>query len=531
MVLHQTRHPEQDGTTNHPLPVPVRDLLDQTTLIIASNRGPVEFHSPVEGELAVKRGSGGVITAMSAASRYTEAIWVACAMTNSDRLVAAKAKEEQQATIRVPELPNFRLCFVLPDPEAYHGYYNRIANPLLWFLQHYLWDTPRAPDIDHRTWQAWHEGYVVVNRQFAEEIIAAAAVAPREPIVLLQDYHLYLTPSFLRERDPSLLLQHFVHIPWPDQDYWRLLPYTMRRAICEGLLANDIVGFQTPRHARSFLNTVDANVPEAEVDYRRREVTYRGRITRVRVYPISIDPQHVKETAASENAQRHYEHLQYFRNEFTIIRVDRAEPSKNIVRGFLAFDRVLEAHPELIGRVNFLAFLVPTRMEVAEYVNYLDEINAVVGRINAKYANAAKVEGINWQPVHLFVGDDYPRALAAMRFYDVLLVNAIFDGMNLVAKEGALLNERNGVLILSEGAGAFQQLGPWAITVSPTDIEGTAEALWQALTMPETERAWRAEQLRRHVLEHDLRRWLIDQLHDLAELRAQREPQQVSSSR
>lgn len=529
MVSHRG-HSAGNRPVDSDLPATVREFLDRSTLIVVSNRGPVEFHQTAEGEVTVKRGTGGVITAMSAASRFTEAIWVACAMTATDRQVAEEAQRRREPFIRLPELSKFHLRFVLPEPEAYQGYYNRIANPLLWFLQHYLWDTPRAPDVDYRTWQAWHEGYVVVNRLFAEEVIAAAEAAPREPIVLLQDYHLYLAPGFIRERRPDLILQHFVHIPWPDQDYWRLLPAEMRRAICQGLLANDIVGFQTPRHARSFLNTVDVNLPDAEVDYRHREVAYRGRVTRVRVYPISIDPEHVRRVAESEEAHRHYEHLQSFRNEYTIVRVDRAEPSKNVVRGFLAYDRLLEAHPELIGRVNFLAFLVPTRMEVAEYINYLDEINAVVGRINAKYANAAEIEGIHWQPVHLFVGDDYPRALAAMRFYDVLLVNAIFDGMNLVAKEGALLNERNGVLILSEGAGAYQQLGPWALTVSPTDIEGTADALWLALTMPEEERRWRAEQLRRHVLEHDLRRWLVEQLRDLAELRAEREPARITTS-
>ncbi|MCS7246194.1 MAG: trehalose-6-phosphate synthase [Thermomicrobium sp.] len=517
----------RDGRVDAHLPHAVRDLLERSTLVIVSNRGPVEFHHTSDGELVTKRGTGGVITAMSAAARYADAIWVACAMTNADRACAERMRQQGAPFIELPDYPDFRLRFVVPDPEAYHGYYNRIANPLLWFLQHYLWDTPRAPDVDHRTWQAWHDGYVVVNRLFAEEVTAVAAASAREPIILLQDYHLYLAPAFIRERCPDLLLHHFVHIPWPDQDYWRLLPSEMRRAICEGLLANDIVGFQTPRHARSFLNTVDANLSDAEVDYRRWEVSFRGRTTRVGVYPISIDPELVRAVAASEDARRHEEHLQAYRNEFTILRVDRAEPSKNVVRGFLAYDRLLEAHPELIGRVNFLAFLVPTRLEVAEYINYLDEINAVVGRINAKYANAAQVEGIHWQPVHLFVGDDYPRALAAMKFYDVLLVNAIFDGMNLVAKEGALLNERDGVIVLSEGAGAYQQLGQWALTVSPTDIEGTAEALWRGLTMPAAERARRAELLRAHVLEHDLRRWLFDQLHDIAKRRSERQPQRL----
>jgi trehalose 6-phosphate synthase len=512
---------EPSRVDEHELPEPARALLDRATLIIASNRGPVEFHLAPDGTLFTRRGTGGVVTAMSAASRFTEAIWVACAMTEGDRLRAEMARTAGEAVITPPE-GDFRLRFVVPDPEAYHGYYNRIANPLLWFLQHYLWDTPRTPDVDHATWHAWDHGYVAVNRMFAEEILAAAVVAQRDPLVLLQDYHLYLVPGFLRALGPGITLQQFVHIPWPDQDYWRLVPRAMREAICRSLLANDIVGFQTPRHARSFINTVEANLDDVEVDYRRREIVSRRHVTRVRVYPISIDPAHVFAVAESDDARRHEEHLRGFLNEYTIIRVDRAEPSKNVVRGFLAYDRLLEAHPELLGRVNFLAFLVPSRLEVAEYIDYLDDINAVVGRINAKYANAAEHRGLNWQPVHLFIGDDYPRALAAMKQYDVLLVNAIFDGMNLVAKEGALLNRRNGVIVLSEGAGAYQQLGRWALTVSPTDIEGTAQALYEGLTMPESERALRARQLRELVLEHDLRRWIAEQLSDLAELQAER---------
>jgi len=499
------------------LPEHVRSFLDRVALVIASNRGPVEFHVAPDGTLTTKRGSGGVVTAMSAASRYTDAIWVACAMTDGDRLRASLALEAGEPVITVPG-GEFRIRFVLPSPEAYAGYYNRIANPLLWFLQHYLWDTPRAPDVDALTWYAWEEGYVVVNQLFAQEIAAAIEATSRPPVVLLQDYHLYLVPRFLRERLPTIVIQQFIHIPWPDQDYWRLLPRAMRQAICESLLCNDVVGFQTPRHARSFMNTCEANLDQIEVNYRTGEITYQGRTTHVRVYPISIDPAHVLQVAESEDARKHEEHLRQYFNEYTIMRVDRAEPSKNIVRGFLAYDRLLEAHPELLGRVNFLAFLVPSRLEVAEYIDYLDDINAVVGRINAKYANVAEHEGIHWQPISLFIGDDYPRALAAMKHYDVLLVNAIFDGMNLVAKEGALLNQRNGVLVLSEGAGAYQQLGRWALTVSPTDIEGTAQALYAGLTMPEAERKRRAQALRQLVIEHDLKRWLVDQLADLAEL-------------
>lgn len=499
------------------LPEAAQQFLGRVTLIIASNRGPVEFGAEPDGTFTTRRGTGGVVTAVSAVSRFTNAIWVAAAMTEGDRLRAQLAAEQGEAVIE-PDGSDLRVRFVVSEPEDYDRYYNHISNPLLWFLQHYLWDTPRAPDIDHETWDAWHHGYARVNRQFAQEILTAVDASTQPALVMLQDYHLYLVPGYLRAARPDLLLQHFVHIPWPDPDYWRLLPQEMRRAICHSMLANDIVGFQTPRHARSFMYTCEANLDDVDIDYRRREIRYRGHTTRVYAYPISIDVDAVRQVGTNEEAQKHEEHIQQFLNEHTILRVDRAEPSKNIVRGFHAYDRFLEEHPEFLGKVNFLAFLVPSRLEVPEYVDYLDDINTIVGRINTKYAGVAEQAGFAWQPIHLFIGDDYPRALAAMKHYDVLLVNAIFDGMNLVAKEGALLNQRDGVLVLSEGAGAYQQLGKHALCVSPTDIEGTAQAIYQALTMEGSERARRAKALRELVIEQDILAWIYSQLEDLASL-------------
>jgi trehalose 6-phosphate synthase len=499
------------------LPDSARELLERITLIIASNRGPIEFQEEDDGTLSTKRGTGGVVTAVSAVSRYTDPIWVASAMTSGDRMRHEQA-EAAGETVITPDDSDFRLRFVVTSEEAYDLYYNQISNPLLWFLQHYLWDTPRSPDIDAETWRAWREGYVPANQAFAEEIVAAVDAGTGTPVVMLQDYHLYLAPGLIREMRPDITLQHFIHIPWPDPDYWRLIPAEMRSAICHSMLANDIIGFQAPGHARSFMNTCQANLSGVELDYARGTITYNGHKTLARHYPISIDVDAVRETAVEEEAIRHAEHLEQFWNEHTIIRVDRAEPSKNIVRGFHAYDRFLEKHPEFLGRINFIAFLVPSRLEVPEYVDYLDDINTIVGRINTKYANAAEQDGVAWEPINLFIGDDYHRALAAMKHYDILMVNAVIDGMNLVAKEGALLNERDGVPILSEGAGVFQQLGDFTLNVSPTDIEGTADAIYQALTMDPDERARRATGLRESIIEQDILEWIYRQLNDLVEL-------------
>jgi trehalose 6-phosphate synthase len=487
-------------------------------LIIASNRGPVTFSRQADGSFDARKGSGGVVTAVSAIARERQPIWIAAAMTEGDRLRAAQAQDAGEGLIEFGNPCEFRLCFVVPDPEAYHQYYNVISNPLLWFLQHYLWDTPRTPDITKEIWDAWRDGYVVVNKLFADQIVAAAEAAGGEPLIMLQDYHLYLCAGMVRERQPDARLQQFVHIPWPDPDYWRLLPLEIRRSICEGMLGNDIVGFQTPEHGRSFMYTCQAYVPDAEIDYANLSVRWRNRRIEVRTYPISIDAAAVRRMAYSKEARSHDRYLPNHWNEFTVLRVDRAEPSKNIVRGFLAFDRFLEAHQDFQGRVNFVAITVPSRMDVVEYQDYLDDVSAVVGRINAKYANVET----GWQPIHLIMGENYPRALAAMKWYDVLLVNSIIDGMNLVAKEGALLNERNGVLILSEGAGAVSQLGEHAIIIGPTDVEGTADALHRALTMPLEERRRRAEGLRRSVETDDVTKWFENQVADMLDYK--REP-------
>ncbi len=497
---------------NHDPAMSLDDALPGRPLIVASNRGPVTFNLEPDGSFTSRKGSGGVVTAVSSIARDRQPIWIAAAMTEGDRHRARIARGRGETLISLPgPNPEFRLQFVVPEPETYHKYYNVISNPLLWFLQHYLWNTPSTPDITVEIWDAWRTGYVAVNQLFADAILEAASALDDEPVIMLQDYHLYLVAGMIRARRPDAILQLFVHIPWPDPDYWRLLPMEMRRGICEGLLGNDIVGFQTMAHARSFMYCCEAYVPGAIIDYSSYGVIWNGRRIEIRAYPISIDTEAVRKAAYSKEARSHDRYLPNHLNEYTVLRVDRAEPSKNLVRGFRAFERFLEAHEEYLGRVNFVAITVPSRMDVPEYRDYLDQISAAVGRINARYANVET----GWQPIHLIMGENYPRALAAMKWYDVLLVNSIIDGMNLVAKEGVLLNERNGVLIISEGAGAVEQLGDDSLIVAPADVEGTADAIFKALTMPLSERRGRSERLRRIVEADDVSGWFKTQLADL----------------
>ena len=268
------------------------------------------------------------------------------------------------------------------------------------------------------------------------------------------------------------------------------------------MCANDLLGFQTGLDALNFLRTSESLLPGAHVRYQKSSIMYRNHVTYVRDFPISIDIASLREQAAAPETEDYYRQFNTFTDRFEkmrmIVRIERIEPSKNIVRGFRAYEELLESHPEHRGKVQFLALLVPSRLEVDEYQSYLDELMAAAGRVNAHYGTS------DWEPVRVMVGENLPRALAALRLYDVLLVNPVADGMNLIAKEGPTINEHDGALILSERAGASQQLGPDAIVISPFDVYATAQALHDALTMPENERHYRAMRLRDSIKRNDI---------------------------
>jgi len=486
------------------------DFFANRALIIAANRGPVTFETAENGSLRFQRGEGGLVTALLGLCRHTDATWIACAQTKAD------ATWREGSVTLLDDDSAIRVQFLSPEASAYEGYYNVIANPLLWFLQHSMWDVPRAPVIDRTVWEAWEDGYVAVNCLFAEVITEQVRATSRPTLVMLQDYHLYLVARFLRtnmssREQPTLL--HFVHIPWPGPEYWRILPPAMRQAILDGLCAVDLLGFQTREDRLNFIRTCQSHLPRAHVDYERGRVWYRDHATYVHDFPISIDVGALRQVAESQEVADYLSEIQDdVGDRQLILRIDRIEPSKNIVRGFLAFEEMLELYPEHRGQVQFLVLLVPSRMDVDEYRDYLDELMAAAGRINATYGTS------EWEPVRLLVGENRPRAVAILQLYDVLLVNSIADGMNLVAKEGPIVNQHDGVLILSEGAGAHEQLEPGATVISPCDVYATAEALHQALVMSPEERLERATRLRWLIEQEDITAWLCRQLETVAEL-------------
>ena len=489
-------------------------VLRQTNLILASNRGPVDYRITEDGKLHGHRGSGGVVTALTAISQIADLTWVSSAMGAGDRQ-AGEMAEGKRFRASFPG-HSLYLRYVVSSGSVYHKFYSVICNPLLWFLQHYMWNSSHTPNIDARVYDAWDNGYVRVNRTFADAVIDEASSSELPPLVMLHDYHLYLTPGLIRERLPNAIIQHFTHIPWPEVHYWQLLPAAIRQAVYRGLCAADIVGMQTKRDASNFLHSCEAFLPKASVDYRERTVLLENHLTRVCHYPVSVDVDNLRKITQSPIVQEYEEKLRPLLGEKTIVRVDRLEPSKNIVRGFRAFDLMLQRHPELHGEVNFLALLVPSRMHIRQYRRYSEEVTQAISEVNAKYGND------HWQPVGALYENNYAQAIAGMKSYDVLLVNSVIDGMNLVAKEGPIVNTTDGVLVLSETAGACEQLGDNALAVTPTDLDGTAEAMYRGLTMSPEDRRRQALALKKCIQQEDITVWLHQQLRDIVMLAAQK---------
>jgi trehalose 6-phosphate synthase len=475
--------------------------------IIVSNRAPYEPAGPWR----FRRGSGGLVTALLSVAEATGASWIGCARTNAERSLARQSETVTAASAGRPPL---KIHYVDPGEEPYKLHYAVISNPLLWFVQHHLWDLARQPVINQRIHDAWSRGYVAVNHMMAEKVVEVASRSGTPPLLLIQDYHVYLLPGFVRQRIPTIAMQHFIHIPWPAADYWKVLPASMRDEIFAGLLANDVIGFQTTGDVWRFLNGCE-ELLGLRVDPQEQAVLHRGRVVWARAYPISIDATSMTRVAAAPETRSELIQLRRAPDQKLIVRVDRTDPSKNIVRGFLAYERLLAAHPEHIGKVQFWAFLQPSRQDVGVYRTYLRSIDETARQVNRRFARP------DWMPVRLEYGENIHRAVAGYSDFDVLLVNPIYDGMNLVAKEGAFLNGRDGVIVLSENAGAFEELRENVIGVNPFDVEATAQALHRALTLPKESRSAMALRLRSAVRERDITRWVQQQLYDLKDLLAQ----------
>ncbi|MFF5013810.1 trehalose-6-phosphate synthase [Streptomyces sp. NPDC001165] len=459
-------------------------------VLVASNRGPVSYEVHEDGSLLAKRGGGGLVSGLSAIGPNHNAVWVCAALGGGDREAVRRA---DGGLLPAEETGGQRVRMLDIDPTVFTDAYNGIANSVLWFVHHMLYQTPLEPVFDAEFRQQW-ASYEAYNRAFAEALAEEAADGAA---VLIQDYHLALAPRMLRRLRPDLRIGHFSHTPWAPPDYFRLLPDDIAAELLTGILGADRAAFLTRRWADAFTDCCHAvlgpGIPSG---------------TRIGVHGLGADADFLRERAHRTDVD---ERMARLREEIgegrrTIVRVDRTELSKNIVRGLLAYRQLLEDHPEWRERVVHLAFAYPSRQDLGVYREYTAEVQRVAETINSVYGTPG------WTPVVLHVKDDFARSLAAYRLADVALVNPIRDGMNLVAKEVPVVSDEGCALVLSREAGAYEELGEDAIVVNPYDIGGTASALHEALSLPAGERAERSKRLAAAATALPPAQWFLDQL-------------------
>ncbi|MFF7975336.1 trehalose-6-phosphate synthase [Streptomyces sp. NPDC007905] len=462
-------------------------------VLVASNRGPVSYEVRPDGaggSLHAKRGGGGLVSGLSAIGSDANAVWVCAALGDGDREAVRRAGG---GLLPAEDTGGQRVRMLDIDTSVFADAYNGIANSVLWFVHHMLYQTPLEPIFDAEFRRQW-ASYEAYNQAFAE---ALAEEAAQGAAVLIQDYHLALAPRMLRQLRPDLRIGHFSHTPWAPPDYFRLLPDDIAAELLTGILGADRAAFLTRRWADAFTDCCHAvlgpGIPSG---------------TRIGVHGLGADADFLRERAHRADVD---ERMALLRKEIgegrrTIVRVDRTELSKNIVRGLLAYRQLLEDHPEWRERVVHVAFAYPSRQDLAVYREYTAEVQRVADEINSVYGTPG------WTPVVLHVKDDFARSLAAYRLADVALVNPIRDGMNLVAKEVPVVSDEGCALVLSREAGAYEELGENAFVVNPYDIVGTARALHEALSLPGAERAERSKRLAAAATALPPAQWFLDQL-------------------
>lgn len=483
------------------------EVLGHRHLIMASDRGPAIYSMGPDGCLRADRGNGGLVTALTPIVETIQATWLFSGTTEGMRAPVDQSGDS------LPKLPGQRASLKPVDiaSQIYEPFYN-VASTKLWLLHHGMFSGDQDSTWDESLLDSWCTGYVPVNEAFAQAIVDEAAGHEESPLLLIQDIHLYLVARLVRETLPDAKILHFVHPPWPSPKFWKALPHDITQSIFDSLLHVDILGLQTNRDVDAFLKCVATFAPQAKVRAQDKSVEYRGRVMQVTNYPVAASTADLERTAVSSAVREQRCQLNELRNEHTVVRVDRVDPIKNIPAGFRAFGQLLELHPEFHAKVNFIACLVPGPSDIPEYAACKREIDQEVDAVNRRFGRD------NWTPVTVFYEDNYHRSIAALIMYDVLLVNPITDGMNLVSKEGSFVNQKDGVLVLSATAGAYGQLQEGAIPIEPHDIEGTASAIYRALTMSSRERKTRSAALRQAVSRDDVADWLRQQVLDLLAL-------------
>lgn len=465
-------------------------------LVVASNRGPVRWHVTDDGRREARKGAGGLVTALAGALAEEPGQWVSVALDEHDRDVAAQHQGKSFSVTLAGAATDVRLVDV---GDRFPGYYDEVSNRWLWFTLHDLWGAPYEPA--GVGWpEPWYDAYLPVNHRMGEAVAEAVGDVGDGAEVMLQDYHLCAAGRTVRDARPGAALLHYIHTPWPTPRMMGRLPDPVVTGVLDGLLANDVVAFSSPEWAERFRETARAYAGAARDG---DALVVGGRRVVVADFVLGVDADSLARRADADDVRAAGAALEEQRGDRAmLVRADRTDLSKNILRGLLAYERLLEARPEWRERVWHYANLNASRQGVPEYRAYLQACREVAERIVERFGPAT---------LTFSVGDDYPGVLAALQRYDVLLTNPVIDGTNLVAKEGPTLNERDGALVLSRNAGACDVLGEAAVTVNPYDVEATAEALHTALSMERGERAERAERLRRGARVGAPSEWLAAQ--------------------
>jgi len=486
-------------------------LLQDSNVLIVSNRGPIEYILQSDSTLDYQRGVGGMVTALINMGTLLKATWVALAISPGDRQAVATLQRDGWLHPPLAQMSEMRLRYVTIPLEAFQKHYGVISNRVLWFLQHYLFQTLQPSIDDSQMHDAWTKGYVIANQAIASAVADEMRHSTNRSVVMIHDYFLCLVASMLRAQQPDALLFHFLHCPWPEVRYWNYLPSYISQDIFRGLLANDILGFQTMLDAHNFLFGVPILLNNAQVDLVQMTATYQGHTTQIRAYPIGTLPEQDRYDVGDIASFPELAPLLLARQQHQLIvmRVDRLDPSKLIVPGFAAYEQLLDNHPELREQVIFLALFVPARESLPEYRRYREEVQAAIDRINKRYETAT------WQPVNAIYGNNRVRALTAMREFDVRQGKVAADDMNLVVKECIAVNKRDGVVALSRTAGAYQQLHNAVLPIASYSIEETADALHKALTMSPTDKKRLREVGLQVVYNSTLHHWLEQQLADI----------------
>lgn len=475
------------------------DLAGEEILIV-SNREPY-IHIRKESKIEVQLPASGLVSAMEPIMRACSGTWIAHGSGNADKEVVDKFDHIQVP----PENPSYRIRRVWLTPEEEQGYYYGFANEGLWPLCHIAHVRPifRSSDWGY---------YVKANEKFAKTVIEEAKTV--DPVILVQDYHFALLPLLIRKQLPKATIITFWHIPWPNPEAFGICPW--REEILNGLLGSTVIGFHTRFHCNNFLETVDRYL-ECRIDKETSTLSYKGELTAVRHYPISIEwpPRWLEHQAPVPECRRVVRERHHLSSESLIgVGIDRLDYTKGIPERFRAVERLLELHPKWIGRFFFIQISAPSRSKIPHYQSFHKEVTDLAEMINKKFASQ------NYQPIRLIPQHHEPnQVFENFRAADFCFVSSLHDGMNLVAKEFvSARDDERGVLILSQFTGASREL-PEALIVNPYNIDQCAEAINASLEMPENEQRERMRSMRGLVKEYNVFRWAGKMLNDGARIR------------